>query len=95
MVTFVAVAAAIMSLNMLNHDSKRAASIGMPASARTLVWWFGRKEEPQVTLSGLDNIDAGTVTVDGTDLFAMSDAERTRVFDAPLDEVFQYPNGGD
>ncbi len=27
-------------------------------------------------LSGLDDIDAGTVTVDGTDLFAMSDADR-------------------
>jgi hypothetical protein len=29
-------------------------------------------------LSGLDDIDAGTVTVDGYDLFAMSDADRTR-----------------
>ena len=28
-------------------------------------------------LSGLDDIDAGTVTVDGADLFAMSDADRT------------------
>src|SRR5688500_19880072 len=29
-------------------------------------------------LSGLDDIDAGTVTMDGENLFAMSDGDRTR-----------------
>lgn len=47
-----------------------------------LVMVMGPSGNGQTTLlnclSGLDDIDAGVVTVDGRDLFAMSDAERTR-----------------
>ena len=43
-------------------------------------------------LSGLDDIDAGTVTVDGEDLFAMSDAERTRHRAQHMGFVFQSFN---
>ena len=40
-------------------------------------------------LSGLDGIDAGTVTVDGKDLFGMSDAERTRHRAQRMGFIFQ------
>jgi putative ABC transport system ATP-binding protein len=43
-------------------------------------------------LSGLDDIDAGTVTVDGADLFAMSDADRTRHRAERMGFVFQAFN---
>ncbi len=43
-------------------------------------------------LSGLDDIDAGTVTVDGGDLFAMSDADRTRHRAERMGFVFQSFN---
>jgi putative ABC transport system ATP-binding protein len=43
-------------------------------------------------LSGLDDIDAGTVEVDGDDLFAMSDAERTRHRAQHMGFVFQSFN---
>ena len=43
-------------------------------------------------LSGLDDIDAGTVTVDGDDLFAMADAVRTRHRAARMGFVFQSFN---
>jgi putative ABC transport system ATP-binding protein len=43
-------------------------------------------------LSGLDDVDAGTVTVDGRDLHAMSDAERTRHRAARMGFVFQSFN---
>jgi len=49
-------------------------------------------------LSGLDDIDAGTVTVtvtvtvDGYDLFAMSDADRTRYRASRMGFVFQSFN---
>jgi putative ABC transport system ATP-binding protein len=43
-------------------------------------------------LSGLDDIDAGTVTVDGEDLFAMSDAKRTRHRADRMGFVFQSFN---
>ena len=43
-------------------------------------------------LSGLDDIDAGTVTVDGDDLFAMSDASRTRHRANRMGFVFQAFN---
>jgi putative ABC transport system ATP-binding protein len=43
-------------------------------------------------LSGLDDIDAGTVTVDGDDLFAMSDADRTRHRAERMGFVFQSFN---
>ena len=43
-------------------------------------------------LSGLDDIDAGTVTVDGADIFAMSDAERTRHRAERMGFVFQAFN---
>ena len=43
-------------------------------------------------LSGLDDIDAGTVSVEGKDLFAMSDAERTRHRAQHMGFVFQSFN---
>src|SRR5687767_13582115 len=43
-------------------------------------------------LSGLDDIDAGTVTVDGEDLFAMSDAKRTRHRANRMGFIFQSFN---
>jgi putative ABC transport system ATP-binding protein len=43
-------------------------------------------------LSGLDDIDAGTVTVDGDDLFAMSDGARTRHRANCMGFVFQSFN---
>lgn len=43
-------------------------------------------------LSGLDDIDTGTVIVDGDDLFAMSDADRTRHRAERMGFVFQSFN---
>jgi len=43
-------------------------------------------------LSGLDDIDAGTVSVDGDDLFAMSDADRTRHRAQRMGFIFQSFN---
>jgi len=43
-------------------------------------------------LSGLDEIDGGNVLVDGRDLFAMSDAERTRHRAAAMGFIFQAFN---
>ena len=43
-------------------------------------------------LSGLEDIDAGTVLVDGQDLFAMSDADRTRHRAERMGFVFQSFN---
>ncbi|CAN5411764.1 ABC transporter ATP-binding protein [soil metagenome] len=43
-------------------------------------------------LSGLDDIDGGTVSVDGDDLFAMSDATRTRHRAARMGFIFQAFN---
>ncbi|MFA9430380.1 ABC transporter ATP-binding protein [Egicoccus sp. AB-alg2] len=43
-------------------------------------------------LSGLDDIDAGTVSVDGVDLFAMSDADRTRHRARRMGFIFQAFN---
>ena len=43
-------------------------------------------------LSGLDGIDAGTVTVDGLDLFGMSDADRTRHRARRMGFIFQSFN---
>ena len=43
-------------------------------------------------LSGLDDIDGGTVSVDGKDLHAMSDAERTRHRAASMGFIFQAFN---
>ena len=43
-------------------------------------------------LSGLDDIDAGSVTVDGLDLFAMSDAKRTRHRAERMGFIFQSFN---
>lgn len=43
-------------------------------------------------LSGLDDIDAGTVSVDGKDLFAMSDGDRTRQRAQRMGFIFQSFN---
>ena len=43
-------------------------------------------------LSGLDDIDGGTVSLDGTDLHSMSDAERTKHRAAAMGFIFQAYN---
>ena len=43
-------------------------------------------------LSGLDDIDSGSVSVDGADLFAMSDADRTRHRAERMGFIFQSFN---
>ncbi|MFA9446674.1 ABC transporter ATP-binding protein [Egicoccus sp. AB-alg6-2] len=43
-------------------------------------------------LSGLDDIDAGTVSIDGIDLFAMSDTDRTRHRARHMGFIFQAFN---
>jgi putative ABC transport system ATP-binding protein len=43
-------------------------------------------------LSGLDDIDGGTVTLDGTDLHAMTDSDRTRHRAAAMGFIFQAYN---
>ncbi|MGD9099434.1 MAG: ABC transporter ATP-binding protein [Anaerolineae bacterium] len=44
------------------------------------------------TLSGLDEIDAGVIEIDGRDLADMSDRERTRYRAAKMGFVFQFYN---
>jgi ABC-type lipoprotein export system ATPase subunit len=44
------------------------------------------------TLSGLDEIDAGVIEIDGRDLAVMSDRERTRYRAANMGFVFQFYN---
>ena len=44
------------------------------------------------TLSGLDEIDAGTIEIDGRNLAAMSDKERTKYRAANMGFVFQFYN---
>jgi putative ABC transport system ATP-binding protein len=43
-------------------------------------------------MSGLDDIDGGTVSLDGTDLHSMSDADRTRHRAAAMGFIFQAYN---
>ncbi|HSH23482.1 MAG TPA: ABC transporter ATP-binding protein [Acidimicrobiales bacterium] len=52
------------------------------------------RERPRCStaLSGLDDIDAGSVTIDGDDIHAMSDARRTRHRAASMGFIFQAFN---
>jgi putative ABC transport system ATP-binding protein len=64
------------------HDVHALRGVDLDVHAGELVMVMGPSGNGKTTLlncfSGLDDIDAGTVTVDGDDLFAMSDADRTR-----------------
>ncbi len=70
--------------------------IDLDVHAGELVMVMGPSGNGKTTLlnclSGLDDIDAGTVTVDGQDLFAMSDADRTRHRAQRMGFVFQAFN---
>jgi putative ABC transport system ATP-binding protein len=70
--------------------------VDLDVNAGELVMVMGPSGNGKTTLlnclSGLDDIDAGTVTVDGKDLFGMSDAERTRHRAQRMGFIFQAFN---
>jgi putative ABC transport system ATP-binding protein len=79
-----------------SQDVHALRGIDLDVTAGELVMVMGPSGNGKTTLlnclSGLDDIDAGTVTVDGADLFALSDAERTRHRAARMGFVFQSFN---
>ncbi len=78
------------------HEVPALRGVDLDVHAGELVTVMGPSGNGKTTLlnclSGLDDIDAGTVTVDGTDLFAMSDADRTRHRATRMGFVFQAFN---
>ena len=78
------------------HDVPALRGVDMDVRAGELVMVMGPSGNGKTTLlnclSGLDDIDAGTVTVDGADLFAMSDADRTRHRAERMGFIFQSFN---
>jgi putative ABC transport system ATP-binding protein len=78
------------------HDVPALRGIDLDVQVGELVTVMGPSGHGKTTLlnclSGLDGIDAGTVTVDGADLFAMSDADRTRHRATRMGFVFQAFN---
>ena len=78
------------------HEVPALRGIDLDVHVGELVTVMGPSGNGKTTLlnclSGLDDIDAGTVTVDGTDLFAMSEAERTRHRATRMGFVFQAFN---
>ena len=70
--------------------------VDLDVSAGELVMVMGPSGNGKTTLlnclSGLDDIDQGSVSVDGKDLFGMSDAERTRHRAQRMGFIFQAFN---
>jgi putative ABC transport system ATP-binding protein len=70
--------------------------VDLDVNAGELVMVMGPSGNGKTTLlnclSGLDDIDEGTVSVDGKDLFGMSDAERTRHRAQRMGFIFQAFN---
>jgi putative ABC transport system ATP-binding protein len=79
-----------------SHEVRALRGVDLDIRAGELVMVMGPSGNGKTTLlnclSGLDDIDAGTVTVDGEDLFAMSDANRTRQRAQRMGFIFQSFN---
>jgi putative ABC transport system ATP-binding protein len=78
------------------HEVAALRGVDLDVGPGELVMIMGPSGNGKTTLlnclSGLDDIDAGTVTVDGDDLFAMPDADRTRHRAERMGFVFQSFN---
>jgi putative ABC transport system ATP-binding protein len=78
------------------QDVQALRGLDLEVAAGELVMVMGPSGHGKTTLlnclSGLDDIDEGRVTVDGADLFAMSDAERTRHRAVRMGFIFQAFN---
>jgi putative ABC transport system ATP-binding protein len=78
------------------HEVPALRGIDLDVGAGELVMVMGPSGNGKTTLlnclSGLDDIDAGTVAVHGADLFAMSDADRTRHRAERMGFIFQSFN---
>ncbi|WP_052669555.1 ABC transporter ATP-binding protein [Nitriliruptor alkaliphilus] len=79
-----------------SHEVHALRGVDLDVHSGELVMVMGPSGNGKTTLlnclSGLDDIDTGTVTVDGRDLFAMSDGDRTRHRAARMGFVFQAFN---
>src|SRR5688500_18184802 len=79
-----------------SHEVPALRGVDLDVRTGELVMIMGPSGNGKTTLlnclSGLDDIDAGTVTVDGEDLFAMSDAKRTRHRANRMGFIFQSFN---